>query len=597
MSYRVDTDTLRSTIMKIIKQLPLYKLLFTSIIFLAFCTRVWNVQMLSPYWEEVALGYDAYSILTTGKDHHGNLFPIVVFESFGDYKPSGYFYAVVPFVWMFGLNTFSVRLPSILAGVITVVIVGRIARFVTHDGKKKKKRSMHDELLPYITMFVFALSPWSIMFSRGAWEANLATLFLSLGVYFGFTVWKHIDQTKSERARTSIYLFLCAVFLIMSFYTYHATRIVAPLLGIVFVIPLLKQWKIYWKHFAVVGIMSLAMLTPFILSLQSDTVSHRLKETSIFSDISVIEQSNALIQKDGNTLLARIVHHRYILFARQILNNYLSHFRIDFLFFSGDQNPRHSLQYMGILYHIEFFFLLAGIHFSIRKWNKNIALIVFWIAIGIIPASLTKTTPHALRTLLILPAVILIVSFGIMDIWKHVSEKLGDILNEVGKKEFEKYIPKLVGALIIFIYLGQFGMFWHFYTRVYPNIYSSEWQYGYKEMLQSVETNKKENEAIYITREQGRPAMYYFFYNKIDPSVVQSWDEKAKQDQGEFLEFENIKFIKSVDEVTSEGLIVASPEQFERLQNKDATSKNMTLLSEIKNPLGKVVWVVGRGGN
>ena len=66
----------------------------------------------SPYWEEAALGYDAYSILKTGKDFHGHSWPLIAFESFGDYKPSLYFYATVPSVAIFGLNTFAVRFPS-----------------------------------------------------------------------------------------------------------------------------------------------------------------------------------------------------------------------------------------------------------------------------------------------------------------------------------------------------------------------------------------------------------------------------------------------------------------------------------------------------
>jgi 4-amino-4-deoxy-L-arabinose transferase-like glycosyltransferase len=80
----------------------------------------------APYWEEVALGYDAYSILKTGKDHHGNPWPVVAFESFGDWKPTGYFYALVPFIAIFDLSVLAIRLPSVFAGTGIVFGLGWI---------------------------------------------------------------------------------------------------------------------------------------------------------------------------------------------------------------------------------------------------------------------------------------------------------------------------------------------------------------------------------------------------------------------------------------------------------------------------------------
>ena len=65
----------------------------------------------STYWDETSLGYDAYSLLKTGKDYHGNPFPILAFPSFGDYKPSLYFYAIVPFMAVLGTTTLAIRLP------------------------------------------------------------------------------------------------------------------------------------------------------------------------------------------------------------------------------------------------------------------------------------------------------------------------------------------------------------------------------------------------------------------------------------------------------------------------------------------------------
>ena len=71
--------------------------------------------------DEAAIGYNAYSILETGKDEHGNQWPIH-FQSFNDYKPGFYIYLVMPFVKVLGLNEWSVRLPNALLGIASVFL-------------------------------------------------------------------------------------------------------------------------------------------------------------------------------------------------------------------------------------------------------------------------------------------------------------------------------------------------------------------------------------------------------------------------------------------------------------------------------------------
>src|SRR3990167_3514972 len=94
------------------------------VFFLAFVLRFYHLNLTPPslYWDEVSLGYNAYSILKTTRDEHGKLLPLTNFAAFGDYKPPGYIYAAVPAIAVFGLNEFSVRFPSDFFGVLTVII-------------------------------------------------------------------------------------------------------------------------------------------------------------------------------------------------------------------------------------------------------------------------------------------------------------------------------------------------------------------------------------------------------------------------------------------------------------------------------------------
>ena len=65
--------------------------------------------------DEASYGYDAYSLLKTGKDQWGHSWP-KVFYSFGDYKPPGLTYLIYLILQFISLSTLAVRLPSAIAG-------------------------------------------------------------------------------------------------------------------------------------------------------------------------------------------------------------------------------------------------------------------------------------------------------------------------------------------------------------------------------------------------------------------------------------------------------------------------------------------------
>src|SRR3989344_1675551 len=86
--------------------------LISCIVFIAFIIRVWSLNSNPPSlnWDEASLGYNAYSLLKTGSDEWSRQWPIS-FQAFGEYKLPGYIYVTIPFIALFGLSEFSVRLP------------------------------------------------------------------------------------------------------------------------------------------------------------------------------------------------------------------------------------------------------------------------------------------------------------------------------------------------------------------------------------------------------------------------------------------------------------------------------------------------------
>ena len=482
------------------------------------------------YWEEVALGYDAYSILKTGADHHGNVLPIIALESFGDWKPALYAYLIIPFITMFDLGALAVRLPSMIAGIS--IVIGSYF-FAKRLGQKS-----------LVSMAVATIAPWAIHFSRSGWESHVSAALILWGLHCGI-------QSVGKKLKFGWGL-ASIILLGLSLYTYHAARITVPLLAvglIVYVFAILRKNKISSKKFftenfiKIVGLTAVVLLiiTPFLQNLNSPALLQRGKETSIFTDISVIEESNMLRENSGNSLLSRVLYHRYVLFGREILKNYSSHFNLDFLFISGDKQPRHSPQFFGHLYHIEFIFLIFGIVSWYKKRSAEKSLVVFLLLVSIIPGSITYASPHALRMLAGFPVFVLLIASGIEYLYAQYKVWLGP--------SRKRFLPLFVLALIG-VYSVELASFWRHYTKIYPVEYASEWQVGYKEMISDLNTVKQAHPElpVFVSREMGRPAMYYWFYTKTDPRMIQAANVTAKKDQGEFLEFENIEFARGLSQ-------------------------------------------------
>src|SRR3989338_286967 len=104
------------------------KLIIILILLLAAFLRFYKIDQVPPSlsWDEVSIGYNAYSILKTGKDEWGEAYPLA-FKSFGEYKYPIHIYASVASIYFFGLNEFALRFPSALFGVINIFLLFLIA--------------------------------------------------------------------------------------------------------------------------------------------------------------------------------------------------------------------------------------------------------------------------------------------------------------------------------------------------------------------------------------------------------------------------------------------------------------------------------------
>lgn len=582
-----------------IKKIFLKHWFMLTCVFLVMCSfaiRLYKVESNPPslYWEEVALGYDALSIALTGKDHHGAVLPLIAFESFGDWKPSLYFYTLVPYIKLFGLSEHIVRLPSVIAGTLLVACIGWLSWLVAGTLEiQKKGQLLFQQQAALLAVLLSAVSPWLIFFSRAGWEVNLATTLLTAGCCFFL-------YSLSKKPKPQItYQIVSVVLLSASMYAYHAARLVAPLLGVGLVLvwfntfskgsaSLLERVIFFLKKKSLVllllGVLSIIFLLPFLSHLGSPELTQRLNETTIFNDGASVEKSNYYRGLNDNSIVSRLVYHRYLFYGQEITKNFLSHFDLQFLFLSGDKNPRHSSQYFGLLYYLDGPLLLLGLVFLIKKRNSIVLFLGFWVCVGIFPAAISLASPHALRILISSPIWYVVLSMGsvsFFNFWKKYFLKRGKVL-------------KAFIFICIVLYLGQFLAFERYYGLVYPTLYSSEWQYGYKQMVASLVLQEQAHPdlPVYISRIYGRPAMYYWFFTQTDPSLVQEVNASTPKDQGEFLSFGSKQFVTALGEMKEfPALVAAQPEDLSNFI-KDHSELQLETKDIILNVSGKSIWTV-----
>jgi hypothetical protein len=162
-----------------------------------------------------------------------------------------------------------------------------------------------------------------------------------------------------------------------------------------------------------------------------------------------------------------------------------------------------------------------------------------------------------------------------------------------GAWQLNKILSKKLKIILLFFVLAYLYLatsFFRFYFFEYPSLYQKEWQYGYRQLVKAIEQNNDGRTAIFISREWGRPAMYYWFYNQTDPKIVQAWNEKANKDQGEYLQFENFSFIDDFSQINSpSGLIAASKKKLTGFIT-DNPNLNWQLIEEITSDQNEVIW-------
>jgi hypothetical protein len=421
-------------------------IILVIIVLLAAALRLYRINEIPYgfYWDEAAITYNAWGLAVWNRDEFGNKLP-VSFKSFGDYKAPLLIYVLGGIYKVTGLHPEYLRVLIAISGIMIVALTF----FVAKEYERQKK--LPQNTAP-ISAFFMAITPWAINFSRFGVEATLALLLFLVGLLF-------LERSKNKKR----YIYAAAFFFALCLYTYHSVKVVIPLFLLV--------WSLFNKTFILKHKKSILVATiigAFLL--------YPLLRDTFFG--SGFERGKSLIFfKDDLSLLPQ---------------NLLSFLSLDFWVNGKDAiGLRHSVPGFGVLLKTVFALLIIGMLSSLKK--KQNYLLIIWAIIGLLPSILSADAPHAIRSLMAMPAIILLAAFGL------------------------KILPKVIKPIAVLIILIETGFYLHSYYGSYAADSATAFQYGYKEAILAAEKIADAEDKIIVTDYYGQPYIYTLLYRKLTP--------------------------------------------------------------------------------
>ncbi|HEX7017957.1 MAG TPA: phospholipid carrier-dependent glycosyltransferase [Patescibacteria group bacterium] len=467
--------------------------------------------------DEVSIGYNAYSILKTGKDEYGVPWPLV-YESFGDYKLPGMLYSVVLSQKFLGLNTLAVRFPTALVASLLIPVSYFLAQELWAD----KRRSL-------LVSAMVTFAQWHTFLARTTYEPMMAlTLFVTA-------------VTLLLKARKSPLWFIPSFFFFgFSFLTYNVPLLIAPLIvgGVIVIFR-----KGFMSHPRWLGsfLIALTLLCGGIYVLTSSATGGKLK-TTIFAYQKT--QNQARLFSEGMMLggvpfkVTQLFVSPTIFIAQSLVKNYLAAFDPGYLFFDGGSNPWHSLGAIGIGNFNVFtlpLLLLTGYLLSRRKvtLDNGTRFVLFYLLISPLPDAMTIDAPVTNRLLDFHFALLLLASIG------------GWWLLE--RSRFSR-ISRAASLVLIGSMVGYYLLFWSRYVTLHPKTLNSLWYEGISQTAQMTAALRPEVDRIYIDLNHidahQLTHLYFAFYSAYDPAAYHRHAEYSLDGQfSTTLSFEPYYFV------------------------------------------------------
>ena len=517
-------------------------LILLAIVFLGGFLRFWQLGQhpVSLSIDELSIGYNAYSILKTAHDEHGQFLPLA-FRSVWDYKAPVLIYLMTPAIALLGLNEFGVRFTIAFLGTLTIFFIYLLTKELT------KK-----EIVALGASFSLAISPWHLQASRMTHDAVLALLFLIIGA------WLFLRSIE----RKNQWLWLSAIFLTLSMYAYHAERIVTPflVLGLAFIFRR-QLWQNKRKTLTAI-IVGLVVLLPLLVLMLGPGGATRATSVFLSRDSEIAGELKWSEESSG--FWASTFNNQPLVLFNFWLKRYLDYWDLNFLFLDGLQLTLPGLPGVGLGHLFEIIPFLLGIWlvFFQKSWlkKKSKQVLVLWLLVGPLAASLANNPQHPLRSLATIPAPQILVGLGGFWLFQFCQKR--NLFRSLFKKV-------LIIVLAILIISTSLVYYLDIYYVHFPIHFSEFWGYGLKQLAQYGWQHRDEyqeividpkfasNGGVYVTT----PYLYFLFYGQYDPYLFQNSPRRRvkTEDSVDFDKFTFREIYWPKDRFKEKTLFIGSP--------------------------------------
>jgi 4-amino-4-deoxy-L-arabinose transferase-like glycosyltransferase len=442
------------------------------VLVLATFLRVHDLGNLPPgfFCDEASLGYNAYSILESGRDENGQRLPLFVWSFGVAYKNPVFIYASIGPIAALGLSEQSVRLTAALFGVVGVMSVGLLGRLVLGS------------VGGLAAAFFLAVMPWHLHFSRIAFELiSLLPLFA-----FGFAA---LIAGLGERPR---WLLAAAVLFGLSLYAYAPAKLFVPafLLGAAVVYRrALWERRAWVAAGALLGSLTIAPLVIFELT-RPETAGQYFRATTIL--------------RAGEPLASN---------ATRVFDQYLRFWSRSFLFESGDPIPRHAVPGFGELHPSMLPLLSLGLLWALWPRRPAGKLLLWWLILYPVAPALMNEAPSASRGFIGVGAFCLLAAAGVV--------LLLDLLARLIAHEKVRSVTQTLAVAALVVWTGRdTWRYWQAYAGTYPRQAARDFQYGYRETIRFMEARRKDYDLLLLTaRDVNQPQIFTAFYTRADPRL------------------------------------------------------------------------------
>ena len=512
-------------------------ILFILTFLLALVLRIYQLDIIPAGYmhDEIDLAFNAKIFLLSGSDQSGNwnllkLEQPVTEAIMGELVPL----IDAPILSFLPLNIFNARLTIVIFSVISLLLIYMIVQELFNN----KRVSL-------ITIFLYAINPWSIMESRISTEVYFSLFFSLLAFYLLLKV-KASIKTKKQ-SKKWIYTMLTLVSIFLSYFSYHGYKFVIP-----FFIGAISAWIYLYspKKDKAKLLAPLLLALSFIILLlgfsyfNSKNLSQRANEIILFNTEEYQHLSNVERRINLAPLKLKIIFsNRYIILTRDIIRGFVKVYDPTILFLSGEDSDFFSVRNHGYFYFFEIITIGIGLYYLCKN-KKNIFLLFASLLVLIpIPTIIHKGISIFFRSSLIMPILIITSSYG-----------LYNILQIIKNLKYSK-IKVFLNICITILIFVNFTYFSYQYFYYYPLISERFFNYSERILSKYLSFEKDKNITIITISPYSLFRATIFHQNLLNKNNIEDIQRKLSKGVGQDeLYLNNIHFTKNCEDIFSNGL-------------------------------------------